>query len=88
MLALEVEVRLVMKFKDDEEIEQQVGGLISDLSCTRTHSSKFFYTLELYWHIKTMVALGMFPKDEYSPKLKHRVETLEEKKAYLLSMVI
>jgi hypothetical protein len=62
--ALEVEVKLVREFKEDEEVEQYVGGIISYLGCTRTHNSKIFKTLELYWHTKTMVALGILPKDE------------------------
>jgi len=34
-----------------------------------------------------MVALGMLPKDEEFRHLRHRMETLEEKNAYLLSVV-
>jgi hypothetical protein len=36
---------------------------------------------------KSMVALGMFPKDEDFHKLEHIMETLEAQNAYLLSMV-
>jgi hypothetical protein len=67
MHALEAKVKLVREFKEDEEVEHQVGGIILDLGCTRTRNSKFYRTLELYWHTKTMVALGMFPKDEGFP---------------------
>jgi len=56
---------LIREFKEDEEMEFQVGGIIhDDLGCTRTKKSKFLYTLEIYWHTKTMVALGMLPKEE------------------------
>ena len=57
MPALEVEVRLANEFKDNEEIEQQVRGIIPNLVYTRTHNSQFHRTLELYWHNKTIVAL-------------------------------
>jgi hypothetical protein len=87
MSALEAKVRLVREFKDDEDVEHQVGGLIPDLGCTRSRNSKFFHTLELYWHTKTMVALGMLPKDEDFRQLKHRMETLEAQNAYLLDVV-
>jgi hypothetical protein len=87
MSALEAEVRLVREFKDDGEVEYQVGGLIPDLGCTRTRNSKFFRTLELYWHTKTMVALGMLPKDEDFRQLKRRMETLEAQNAYLMEVV-
>jgi len=74
MATLESKVKLVKEFKDDEEVEQQVGGIISDLGCTRTHKSKFYRTLELYWHTKKMVALEMLPKDEdlLPTKASHR----------------
>jgi hypothetical protein len=83
--SLEVEVRLVHEFKDDEEIEQLVGGLILDLGCTRIRNSKFLRTLELYWNTKTMVALGMLSKEYEFSQLKHIMETLEEHNPYLLS---
>jgi hypothetical protein len=42
MLALEAKVRLIQEFKDGEDVEHQVGGLILDLGCTRTQNSNFF----------------------------------------------
>jgi hypothetical protein len=57
MPTLEEEVKLVRAYKEDEEVEEQVGGIIPDLGCTRTRNSKFYRTLELNWHTKTMVAL-------------------------------
>lgn len=36
MPTLEVEVKMVREFKDDEEVEYQVGGIIPDLGCTKT----------------------------------------------------
>jgi len=54
-----------------------VGSIIPNLGCIGTHRSKFYKTLELYWHTQTMVALGMLPKDEDLCELKHHMETLE-----------
>jgi hypothetical protein len=51
-------------FKDDKEVDFHVGGLIPDIGCTRNRNSKFFCTLELYWHMKMMVSLGMLLKEE------------------------
>lgn len=45
MLVLEVEVRLVREFKDYEDVEKQVRGLIQNLGCTRTQNSNIFRTL-------------------------------------------
>jgi hypothetical protein len=70
MPTLEEEVKLVREFKEDEEVEHQVGGIIPDLGCTRTRNSKFYRTLELYWHTKMMVALGMLPKEQDFRQLK------------------
>jgi hypothetical protein len=64
MKVLEEEVRLTLEFKDDEKVEFQLGCLIHDLGRTRTRNFKLFCTLELYWHTKSMVALGILPKEE------------------------
>jgi hypothetical protein len=77
MLSLEAEFKLVGDFNDEEEVEHQVGGIIQNLGCTKTENSKFYMTLELYWHIKMMVALGMLPKDQEFWQLKRRMEALE-----------
>jgi hypothetical protein len=37
-----------MEFKDDEEVDFQVDGLIPNLGCTRTKNSKLLCTMELY----------------------------------------
>jgi hypothetical protein len=70
MSALEDEVLLVHEFKEDSEVDLQVGWVIPDMGCTKTQNSKLFHTLELYWHVKTMVALDMLPKDKYFCLLK------------------
>jgi hypothetical protein len=85
MPALE-EVRMVWAYKEDEEVEEQVSGIITDLGCTRTRNSKFYRTLKLYWHTKTMVALGMLPKDQDFRQLKQRMESLEEQNSLLMMM--
>jgi hypothetical protein len=64
MIELEEEVHQIREFHDDDEVEAQVGSFILDLGCTRTRNSKFYRTLELYWHTKTMVAMGMLPKEK------------------------
>jgi hypothetical protein len=89
MQGLEEEVFLTREFKDDEEVEFQVWGLIPnlDLGCTRTMNSKFFRTLELYWHMKTMVALGMIPKEEGVCHLKGRLKALETQNACIIKVV-
>jgi hypothetical protein len=87
MSALEVEVCLACEFKEDVEVDFQVGGVILELGCSRTKNSKFFHTLELYWHVKTMVALGMLPKDEDFFQLKSIMEMLESQNEYLLKVV-
>lgn len=66
-----------MEFKDDEEVDFQVDGLIPNLGCTRTKNSKLLCTMELYWHTKMMVSLGMFPKEEDFLQLKGHMEALE-----------
>lgn len=76
MLALEAKVRLARKFKEDVEVDFQVGGLIPELGCSRTKNSKIFHTLELYWHTKMMVALGMLPKHEDFCQLKSKMKML------------
>jgi hypothetical protein len=62
MKELEEEVQLIHEFKEDDEVEKEVGGMVLDLGCTRTHNSIFFRIVELYWHTKSMVSLGMFPR--------------------------
>jgi hypothetical protein len=64
MSTLEAKVCLAHEFKEDVEVNFQVGGVIRELGCSRTKNPKFFHTPKLYWHVKTMVALGMLPKDE------------------------
>ena len=77
MSALEDEVLLVHEFKEDSEIDLKVGRVILDLGCTNTRNCKFFHTLELCWHVKTMIVLDMLLRDEYFHQLKDPVEMLE-----------
>jgi hypothetical protein len=83
MTALEVEVRLVREFKEDAEINFQVGGA----RLYQNQKLKFFHTLELYWHVKTMVALGMLPKGKDFRQLKGKMEMLEIQDEYLLKVI-
>jgi hypothetical protein len=87
MSALEDEVLLVCEFKEDSEVDLQVGRVIPDLGCTKTQNSKFFHTLELYWHVKMMVALDMLPKDEDFRQLKGRMEMLEIQMEYMSKVI-
>jgi hypothetical protein len=87
MVQLEEEVRVTRQFQDDEDVEALLGGLIPDLGCTQSRNSKFFQTLELYWHTKTLVALGMLPKEQDFHQLKRRHEALEIQCAYVAEVV-
>jgi hypothetical protein len=42
MDALEGETRLVRDFKEDDEVEVEVGGIVPDVGCTRSRNSIFF----------------------------------------------
>lgn len=48
MSGLEAKVCFIREFKDDEEVDFQVDGLIPNLGCTRTKNSKLLCTMELY----------------------------------------
>jgi hypothetical protein len=48
MFELEEEVRKIVKFHEDEDVEAQVGSFIPYLGCTRSRNSKFYRTLKLY----------------------------------------
>jgi hypothetical protein len=87
MAELEEEVRQIRQFQEDEEVEAQLGGFIPDLGCTKSRNSKFFRTLELYWHTKTLVAIGMLPKEQDFRQLKSRQEALEIQCAYVSEVV-
>jgi hypothetical protein len=87
MTELEEEVCQIKEFHDDEEVEAQVGSFIPDLGCTQTRNLKFYITLELYWHTKTMVAMGMLPKEQDLYQLKSRQEALEIQNAYVSEVV-
>jgi hypothetical protein len=77
MSALKDEFFLVHEFKEDVKVDFQVRGMITELIFFKTRKSKFFHTLELYWHVKTMVSLKILPKDEDFHQLKGRMEMLE-----------
>jgi hypothetical protein len=83
MDALEGEAHLVRDFKENDEVEVEVGGIVPDVGFTHSTNSIFFRTLELYWHTKTLVALGMLPKDEDFGNIKSRMEALEIQNAYI-----
>jgi hypothetical protein len=61
--------------------------LFLDLGCSRNMDTKFYMTLELYWHMKTMVTQGMLPRDQDYSKFKQRLEALEDQNMLLISMV-
>jgi len=77
MHALEGEAPLVHEFKEVDEVDKEVGGIIPYVGCTRSKNSFYFWMIELYWHIKTLVALGLLPKDEEFRQIKGRMEDLE-----------
>jgi hypothetical protein len=64
VLALEEEVRLSEAYQDDNDVDEKVGEIIPDLDCSRNRDTKFHGIMELYWKAKTMVARGMFPKEQ------------------------
>jgi len=64
-----------------------VGGLIPDLGCTETKKSKLFSTLELHWHTKMMVSLGILTKEEEFHQLKGKMEAMENQNVYLIEVV-
>jgi hypothetical protein len=83
MSALEYEVCLIDEFKKESKADLQVGRVIPDMGCTRTQKSKLFERLELYWHVKTMVALDILPKYKYFCQLKRRMDMLEIQMEYM-----
>jgi hypothetical protein len=87
MSTLEDKVLLFHEFIEDSEVDLQVGRVIPYLGCTRTQNSKFFYTLELSWHVETMVVLDMLPKDEYFHQLNGRMEMLEIRMEYMSKVI-
>ena len=77
MHALEGEAHLVCDFKEANEVEEEVGDTIPYVGCTRSKNSIFFRMTELYWHTKTLVALGLMSKHEDFRQLKSHLEDLE-----------
>jgi hypothetical protein len=51
-------------YTKDDEVDKQVGDIVPDLGCTRNRATKFHRTLELYWHVKTMVSQRMQPQEK------------------------
>jgi hypothetical protein len=87
MPELEDEARQMRWFKEDEEVEEQLGSFIPNLGCTRSRNSIFFQTLELYWHTKTLVAIGILPKEQDFRHLKSKQEALEIQCDYVSEVV-
>jgi hypothetical protein len=79
MKDLENEVFQIKEFQEDEDVEVQVEGFILDMGCDRTKNSNLYHTLELYWHTKIMVVMGMLPKEKDFFHLKRRHESLDIK---------
>ena len=52
-------VKLIRAYEEDDKLEMKLEGIIPDLGCTCTKNSQFYKTLELYWHTKSMVTMGM-----------------------------
>lgn len=87
MQTLEEEASLIREFKEANEVDEEAGGLVPGLGCTRTRNSIFFRTVELYWHTKTLVALGLLPKVEDFKQLKGHIEALEIQNAYIMEIL-
>jgi hypothetical protein len=84
---VEEEVQMVHEHREDTEVDEEVGDLVLDLGCTRNINTKFNRTIELYLHVKTMVALRMIPKEKEYRKLIQRLEALEGKNKLLIYVV-
>lgn len=56
MQALEAKVRARRAQIGDEAVDGQVGDIVPDLGCTRNRDTKFHCMMELYRHVKAMVA--------------------------------
>jgi len=61
--------------------------MVANLGFSRYRDTKFYKKLELYWHTKTMVSQGMFPKYLDYRQVKQQLEALEEKTNFLLDVV-
>jgi hypothetical protein len=72
-------VKLKCKQTSDEDILEQVRGWLHDplYSCTR--ETKFFKTMELYWHVKAMVAQTLEKCMVEQTKILHTIEIFQGK---------
>jgi hypothetical protein len=50
MATLEGEAHLVHDFKEADEVEAEVCGIVPKVGCTCSKNSILFRTIELYWH--------------------------------------
>jgi hypothetical protein len=60
---LEAKVRSRRAQIGDEAVDGRVGDIIPNLGCTINRDTKFYRTVELYWHVKAMVAQGRMPQE-------------------------
>jgi hypothetical protein len=83
----EEEFLQLRQFHDDEDFEAHIGRLNPYMGFSHTRSSKLYRTLELYWKTKTLVFMGLLPKEKYFRKMKNRHKALEIQTAYVLEVI-
>jgi hypothetical protein len=83
---LEEKVRFVWARTEDKDVDRLVGKVILDLGCTKNMDSKFHMTVELYWHVKTLMAQSMKLQEDKLRNISHRMDALERQDSLLITM--
>jgi hypothetical protein len=55
MDAVEADVRVLRKFISDDEVKETTNSWVPDTGFVRGRSSQYLKTVDIYWHLKTLM---------------------------------
>jgi hypothetical protein len=84
---IEKDVKVVRVYVEDSEVDNQVAPFVLDLGSSIARDTKFFRTIEIYWHTKDFVAHTMLAKELEFKASRQRMEAIEVENNLLLSLV-
>jgi hypothetical protein len=81
------EVKIIMAYHEDVDIDQHVGDLVPNLGTSQNQDMQFHRTMEFCWYTKTLVAQLMLPKEKDYRYFGQRLEYLERHNRLFLTLV-
>jgi hypothetical protein len=84
---IEEDVKVIRVYVENSKVDNKASLFVLDLGSSIARNTKFFRTIELYWHTKDFIAQEMLAKELGFKVLRKRIEAIKAYHKLFLSLV-